>query len=201
MRSNSKFISWILTSRGHRAIFRCALCSPARAQLRTADSTKQHSSLSQHLLGCVSNVPCLQTSARGKLTHCPNHLLCRCCSHVYTNPAAVSQQGQLLVSPHHSHHCTACPVNMCKRQVLQQHLHSLSSSSGQQVRVAYVGDGGNDLCPAQSLGPSDVVFVRAGYALEKLLKDPAVRATLEAQVHVWTDASEILPVLQHTKCL
>jgi pyridoxal phosphate phosphatase PHOSPHO2 len=57
--------------------------------------------------------------------------------------------------------------------------------------VLYVGDGGNDLCPAQSLGPDDVVFVRAGYALEKLLQDPAVRATVTARVHVWNDAAEL----------
>jgi hypothetical protein len=32
-----------------------------------------------------------------------------------------------------------------------------------------VGDGQNDVCPARLLGPSDVVFARAGFALEKEL--------------------------------
>lgn len=59
-----------------------------------------------------------------------------------------------------------------------------------------MGDGGNDLCPAQSMGPEDVVFVRAGYALDKLLQNAAVRATVKARVHVWSSAAEILEVLQ-----
>jgi pyridoxal phosphate phosphatase PHOSPHO2 len=117
------------------------------------------------------------------------------CSHVYTNPGTLSPDGQLLVVPHHNHACMACPVNMCKREILQAHCQSLSTSL-QRPRIAYVGDGGNDLCPAQSMGPDDILFVRAGYALEKMLQEPAVRTTVKAKVHVWTSAAEILEVLQ-----
>lgn len=91
---------------------------------------------------------------------------------------------------------------MCKRQILQAHQHSLAAAAGGSsgrrapLRVAYVGDGGNDLCPAQSLGPQDVVFVRAGYALEKLLQDPQVQQTVTARVHVWSSAAEIAEVLR-----
>lgn len=46
------------------------------------------------------------------------------------------------------------------------------------------------------MGPDDIVFVRAGYALEKMLQDPAVRTTVKARVHVWSSASEVLEVLQ-----
>lgn len=79
---------------------------------------------------------------------------------------------------------------MCKRQILQLH-RSRHQAGAAAVRMLYVGDGRNDLCPAQSLGPDDVVFVRAGYALEKLLQDPGVRATVTARVHVWSDAAEL----------
>lgn len=79
---------------------------------------------------------------------------------------------------------------MCKRQILQLHRNSHPAGTA-ATRVLYVGDGGNDLCPAQSLGPEDVVFVRAGYALEKLLQDPEVQATVTARVHVWSDAAEL----------
>jgi pyridoxal phosphate phosphatase PHOSPHO2 len=107
-------------------------------------------------------------------------------------------QGQLLVTPHHNHACGACPVNMCKREILQMHHHSLTTGRSEpgSLRIAYVGDGGNDLCPAQSLGADDVVFVRAGYALDKMLQDPAVKDTVKARVHVWSSAAEILNVLR-----
>lgn len=118
------------------------------------------------------------------------------CSHVYTNPALVSPQGQLLVTPHHTHPCKTCPVNMCKRIILQQHLQAMKDSAGvQTMRVVYIGDGGNDLCPAQSLGPDDFVMARAGYALDKMLQDPAVHATIKARVHRWNGASDILDAL------
>jgi pyridoxal phosphate phosphatase PHOSPHO2 len=60
------------------------------------------------------------------------------CSDVYTNPASLTEQGQLLLGPYHSHSCSTCPVNMCKRIVLQQHMQS---SKAAYSRVAYVGDG------------------------------------------------------------
>lgn len=129
-------------------------------------------------------------------------LACLFGSHVYTNPAVVSQQQGLLVAPHHSHSCSGCPANMCKREVLQQHLEQFhpdwqqQKQQKQQLRLAYIGDGSNDLCPGQLLGPHDVLFVRAGYALDKLLQDAAVRATLSAQVHRWTSGMDILQHLQ-----
>jgi pyridoxal phosphate phosphatase PHOSPHO2 len=87
---------------------------------------------------------------------------------------------------------------MCKRQILQAHWQGLANGSQQGPRIVYVGDGGNDLCPAQSMGPEDILFVRAGYGLEKLLQDPAVRATVKARVHVWQSAAEICDVLQQS---
>lgn len=137
-------------------------------------------------------------------------VLAECCSDIYTNPATQSPQGTLLVTAHHSHDCPACPVNMCKRQILQQHTQALlaslnaqqeddgtsaSTSSTPSIITCYVGDGGNDLCPAQSLGPQDFVFVRAGYALHKLLQDPKVQATVKARQHVWESGDDILQVL------
>lgn len=129
----------------------------------------------------------------------------RCCvvttlrSHVYTNPATLTAQG-LAVMPYHSHDCPVCPVNMCKGRILQQHRQMLLGGSSSHS-VVYVGDGSNDLCPAQRLGPGDVVMVRAGYALDKLLQDPAVKSTVTAKVHRWSHAAEIERVLlQQQQC-
>lgn len=117
------------------------------------------------------------------------------CSKVYTNPAVVKEQGQLLLEPYHSHTCQTCSVNMCKRTILQDHKRAVQAPYS-SARVAYVGDGSNDLCPAQSLGPHDLVFVRAGYALDKLLSDAAVASTVQAEVVRWHTAHDILGRLQ-----
>jgi hypothetical protein len=93
------------------------------------------------------------------------------CSHIYTNPAEVCEQRGLLVRPHHAHTCRDCPVNMCKGRLLQQHLAQHHASAAASTRVAYIGDGSNDLCAARTLRPQDVVFARAGFALDRLLAD------------------------------
>jgi len=43
-----------------------------------------------------------------------------------------------------------------------------------------VGDGSNDVCPSLLLGPSDVVFARRGFALEKALQELQAAAEVGA---------------------
>ncbi|WIA28342.1 hypothetical protein OEZ86_010892 [Tetradesmus obliquus] len=118
-------------------------------------------------------------------------------SKVYTNPASVSDQGQLLLGPYHSHSCATCPANMCKRLILQLHMQQhVLRSQAPYCRVAYVGDGSNDLCPAQSLGPTDIVFVRAGFALDKLLQKPEIAGSVQAEIVRWQTGHDILQRLQ-----
>ncbi|GFH28379.1 pyridoxal phosphate phosphatase PHOSPHO2 [Haematococcus lacustris] len=50
-----------------------------------------------------------------------------------------------------------------------QQAASSAQAQGPWTRVAYVGDGRNDLCPALALGPGDVVFPRRDFALHGLL--------------------------------
>jgi hypothetical protein len=75
-------------------------------------------------------------------------------------------------SPSNPHNCTRCAPNMCKSTILIQSKLDLglTGTSSQQLRTVYVGDGFNDYCPALSLDSGDLLLVREGYALEKLLK-------------------------------
>ncbi|KPI44282.1 Pyridoxal phosphate phosphatase PHOSPHO2 [Cyphellophora attinorum] len=75
-------------------------------------------------------------------------------------------------SPSNPHDCTRCAPNMCKSTILIQSKLDLglNGASSQQLRTVYVGDGFNDYCPALSLDTGDLLLVREGYALEKLLK-------------------------------
>lgn len=107
-------------------------------------------------------------------------------------------QGMFVVT--FRHQCPACPVNMCKSTILQRHLarEELQHHAHRFCeKVIYVGDGSNDLCPAQALMRHDVLFVRAGYGLDKLLQDPAVASTVAATTIRWDHASTILDYIQH----
>ncbi|KAG1679772.1 hypothetical protein FOA52_012683 [Chlamydomonas sp. UWO 241] len=112
-----------------------------------------------------------------------SHGLTRTFSRVFTNPAQWTSMEpgpggggslpRLTVDHHHAHGCGTCHVNLCKRAVLQGLIAEQAASSdsgGAYDRILYVGDGGNDLCPATLLSPQDAVFARAGYPLAKALR-------------------------------
>lgn len=84
---------------------------------------------------------------------------------------------------------------MCKRELLQRHAARSGGLHAHGQRVVYVGDGSNDLCPAQAMGPGDLLCVRSGYALDKLLLDPAVAASVRARVMRWSSGVDILEAL------
>ncbi|KAM3624892.1 uncharacterized protein V6R79_003533 [Siganus canaliculatus] len=118
---------------------------------------------------------------------------------VFTNPATISELGYMKVQCYHSHQCEKCPVNLCKKAVLELYLSEQCERGVEYQRVFYVGDGGNDLCPTSCLRGQDVVMPRKGYTLEKLL------AKLESQedkmsprpkVMSWSSGSEILEELK-----
>ncbi|XP_036400568.1 pyridoxal phosphate phosphatase PHOSPHO2 isoform X2 [Megalops cyprinoides] len=113
---------------------------------------------------------------------------------VFTNPAAFDERGYMSVRCHHSHECGQCPVNLCKRKVLDDFIQSQRQGGVQYQRVCYVGDGRNDLCPVKSLKEADFVMPRKGYTLERLLSKVAAddNCWLRPRVVVWSSGSDIL---------
>jgi len=102
---------------------------------------------------------------------------------VYTNAATWTTADTIQVEPYQPnsspHQCPRkCSSNMCKTTILQRARKELGLESKQQLRTVYVGDGGNDFCPSLSLAHSDLVLVRDGFALQKLI-DGAARASNE----------------------
>ena len=72
----------------------------------------------------------------------------------------------------------------CKTAVLKSYL----KDNHEYESIIYFGDGANDLCPALSLCPNDIICPRQGFPLEDLLKsDPS-----KAQLVSWNDGSDIL---------
>lgn len=118
---------------------------------------------------------------------------------VFTNPAKFNELGYMEVQCYHSHDCDRCPVNLCKKKVLELYLSEQSNGGVEYERIFYVGDGGNDLCPTSCLRGHDVAMPRKGYTLEKLLaklEGQEDNASLKAKVIAWNSGSDILEELK-----
>lgn len=114
---------------------------------------------------------------------------------VFSNPAKFNADGYMEVQPYHSHDCNLCPVNLCKKKVLELYLSEKSSAGVEYEQVLYVGDGGNDLCPTSCLRGQDVVMPRKGYTLENLiakLRAQEENPSLKARVVTWRCGTDIL---------
>ena len=90
------------------------------------------------------------------------HGLSSCFSddHIFTNPASVDVDGIIRVNKfcqNNPHSCRSCPLNMCKKQILQT-----IRSKYPNFLCVYVGDGANDFCPTLQLTLGDFVFARTG---------------------------------------
>ena len=120
-------------------------------------------------------------------------------SKVFTNPARFNESGSMEVECYHSHDCDKCPVNLCKRKVLEVYLSKRRDGGLEYERIFYVGDGGNDLCPTACLRGQDVVMPRKGYTLEKLMAKLEAQegdALFTAKAVSWSSGTDILQELK-----
>ena len=102
-------------------------------------------------------------------------------------PALHVAPYQPLDSPHS---CPRCAANMCKSAVLLTAKEKVSFSSSDsslegipkdnRIRTIYAGDGHNDYCPALSLEAGDLLLVREGFSLDRILKKDAAEDASEA---------------------
>jgi len=117
---------------------------------------------------------------------------------------------KLVIQPHTAcaHGCKLCPENLCKGREVR----ALKQQGGYR-RLVYCGDGGNDICPVQALGPEDVVLARKGYALARYLESlpcsgsstavPQQQAVaVAARVRFWSTHEELCAQVQEllTEC-
>lgn len=118
-------------------------------------------------------------------------------SKVYTNPADISEDELLHISPCHSHNHTSCPKNMCKRVLLKDYLEECNLKEIYYKTLCYVGDGSNDYCPCTFLKSSDYIFARTEFNLEKKLCSN--QGDIEAKVISWRNGYQILTTLEEIK--
>uniref|UniRef100_A0A8D3BD35 Phosphatase phospho1 n=1 Tax=Scophthalmus maximus TaxID=52904 RepID=A0A8D3BD35_SCOMX len=106
---------------------------------------------------------------------------------IFTNPASFDASGRLVLLPFHSHSCSRCPDNMCKQVILREYL-----------RVFYIGDGANDICPSLALGPRDTAFPRRDFPMHRLLlgMQQSQAAKFKANVVPWASGEDIVDCLK-----
>ncbi|XP_041829545.1 probable phosphatase phospho1 [Melanotaenia boesemani] len=119
---------------------------------------------------------------------------------IFTNPASFNATGQLVLLPFHSHLCSRCPDNMCKQSILREYLAGRQKERGAAPfqRVFYIGDGANDVCPSQALGPQDTAFARRDFPMHRLLMEmqQSKSAKFKANIVPWISGEDIVDSLK-----
>ena len=115
-----------------------------------------------------------------------------CVQKIYTNPAHWTDSQLLTIQYCHTHHCTQCPVNMCKGDILKSHIRNTDSPA---KTVLYIGDGRNDYCATLHMKPNDYVFARKGYNLLKLLQQNVHES--QPNIIPWSTGFDILAKIKN----
>ncbi|XP_078501413.1 phosphoethanolamine/phosphocholine phosphatase [Lissotriton helveticus] len=117
---------------------------------------------------------------------------------IFSNPTHFDNRGYLTLEPYHSHNCTQCPANMCKRKILSEYLTERSQEGIKFEKLFYVGDGANDFCPSVVLTSTDVAFPRKNYPMHRMIQkmEETQPGVYQAKVVPWESAGVILQHLQ-----
>ena len=111
-------------------------------------------------------------------------------------PEQNTPHHKLVVKPRHDHKqvghhgCSLCPENLCKGAEVRR----LTSQAKKPRSVVFIGDGGNDYCPALLLGHGDYVLIRKGFTLDRLVKEG--RHKMKARVIYWESHDELPCLIQ-----
>ncbi|KAJ0060360.1 hypothetical protein NL108_010135 [Boleophthalmus pectinirostris] len=126
--------------------------------------------------------------------------VCHLFRKIFTNPASFDASGRLVLLPFHSHSCKRCPDNMCKQVILRDYLAGRQKERGGTAfqRVFYIGDGANDICPMQALGPRDTAFPRRDFPMHRLLMEiqTSQPAQFKANMVPWASGEDIVDCLK-----
>lgn len=110
---------------------------------------------------------------------------------VFTNHAEFDQDGLLQLWGYHKQDwCDLSTENLCKGFVLQEFIKKQEMVGVKYDKVAYVGDGGNDYCPALRLSANDIVFPRKDYKLDLKISENAEK--VKASVVRWQEGFDII---------
>ncbi|XP_057330572.1 pyridoxal phosphate phosphatase PHOSPHO2-like [Microplitis mediator] len=111
---------------------------------------------------------------------------------IFTNPAWFDDKNLLNIKPYHEQNwCTLSEKNLCKGYILENYIKERTENGVSFEKIAYAGDGKNDLCPILKLSDKDIAFPRQDYPIIKLLNDPDTKNNVKAQVIPWKTGTDI----------
>ncbi|KAL1021748.1 hypothetical protein UPYG_G00017490 [Umbra pygmaea] len=116
---------------------------------------------------------------------------------VFTNPATFDKHGYLEIECYHSHECTQCPVNLCKRKVLTDFLAETSERasaccSEQETNLVKTLFTGYNKVVRPVYHYKDAVVVTVGLQLIQLINVDEVNQIVTSNVRlkqVWEDVN------------
>jgi pyridoxal phosphate phosphatase PHOSPHO2 len=115
-------------------------------------------------------------------------------SDIITNPNYYDDKGRVrihrrVLATDPQHECIhPCNVNICKGKELDDMMQRYKPK-----KMAYIGDGKNDFCPATRLKESDVFFMRDGRGLESyLVSEPQQTNKLISKKIHWVEPNTVL---------
>lgn len=111
-------------------------------------------------------------------------------SNVYSNPASFDKNGLLTILPFHKQTtCRMSQMNLCKGQVLEEHIARNATDGIKFDKVFYMGDGRNDFCPITKLRVEDFGCARVGFKLPNLLEESSI---VKAETLLWENGIDLL---------
>lgn len=117
---------------------------------------------------------------------------------VFTNPAYFNNDDLLNIEMYHTQDwCKFSNENLCKGHILEDYIKKRQNEGILFEKIAYVGDGVNDLCPSLRLTENDILFPRIDFALYKKINQSS-EFDIKAAVHPWSSGQDILNIIRNS---
>ena len=118
---------------------------------------------------------------------------------VYSNPASFNKSGCLTIDYYHIQDwCDLSTKNLCKGHIFEGHINKRRQEGVEFDRLAFIGDGTNDLCPCLKLKKGDFALARKGFRLVKKAAEYKDKG-LVAELVEWETGLDILKCLQQER--
>ncbi|XP_050335033.1 pyridoxal phosphate phosphatase PHOSPHO2-like [Bactrocera neohumeralis] len=127
------------------------------------------------------------------------HGIFHCFTGIYCNPSKINDCGEVTVSGYHCAECPYSPQNLCKRRVMEEFISMQKALNIKYDRVAYIGNGSGDFCPALGLGSCDLVCARKYDTLAEKIQQNRKKLKIKPEIYLWVSGYELIAKLAQNK--
>ncbi len=108
----------------------------------------------------------------------------------------MKDDGTMIMTPNTESNCDFCGTHPCKYSMLKQYLKEKNLET-KYKNMFFICDGFNDFCLGRYLLKEDVLFVKAGQALDKMLKDDKKKNELKCALSYFENGNDIIKYLKN----